>query len=333
MKKVNKILISIFLISILVATVTTSANTDIPISAPENITNPTSDTPVAEIEEAKLPTPAEEKARFENRMKYAPKALGNQKNKSVQKTIEQLPRELNPIINTIPLEVAYTNPISGISTFATRLDTGWISNSNYQTWNSYTFYLPVASYVDMDVSGQLDSFYDWAYFDTYIDGDSLDYRYFTNVCEDSNSFCYVPIQASRLTYLSKGWHTLYTNGYAGLYETTDNYKVYGYISITAFPEYTAITVINPNGGESWTKGTTKTIKWTKVGQPGANVKIELYKAGVLNSVISPLTPNDGQYSWYIPTSQTIGTDYKIKISSTSEPTKYFDWSNNNFSIN
>ena len=69
MKKVNKILISIFLISILVATVTTGANTDTPISVPENITNPTSDVPIAEIEEAKLPTPAEEKARFENRMK------------------------------------------------------------------------------------------------------------------------------------------------------------------------------------------------------------------------------------------------------------------------
>lgn len=332
MKMVNKILISTFLISILVATMTTGANTDTPISAPENIVNTTNDVPIAEIEEAKLPTPAEEKARFENRMKYAPKDLGNKKNESVQKTIEQLPIELNAIASAIPLEVAYTNPISGISTFAARIDTGWISNSNYQTWKSYTFYLPVASYVDMDVSGQLYSFYDWAYFDTYIDGDPLDYRYFTNVCEDPSS-CYIPIQATRLTYLPKGWHTLYTNGYAGLF-TTDNYKVYGYISITAFPEYTAITVINPNGGENWARGTTtaKTIKWTKYGQPGTNVKIELYKAGVLNSVISSLTPNDGQYSWYIPTSQTIGTDYKIKISSASEPAKYYDWSDNNFRI-
>ena len=89
---------------------------------------------------------------------------------------------------------------------------------------------------------------------------------------------------------------------------------------------------SPNGGENWAKGTTKSIKWTKYGQPGANVKIELYKAGVLNSVISSITPNDGIYSWYIPVFQPIGTDYKIKISSTSEPTKYYDWSDNNFKI-
>jgi hypothetical protein len=111
------------------------------------------------------------------------------------------------------------------------------------------------------------------------------------------------------------------------------YYANGYISIIAEPEYTAITVTSPNGGENWVKGTTKTITWRKDGQPGENVRIGLYKGGTLNSIINTTTPNDRIYSWHIPAFQPTGTDYKIKIASTSEPTKYYDLSDNSFSIN
>ena len=92
-----------------------------------------------------------------------------------------------------------------------------------------------------------------------------------------------------------------------------------------------ITVVSPNGGESWTRGTTRAIGWNKDGNVGSFVKIQLYKGGVLKSEISSSTPNDGSYSWTIPTTQTLGTDYKIKITSTSNSI-YNDWSNNNFRI-
>lgn len=92
-----------------------------------------------------------------------------------------------------------------------------------------------------------------------------------------------------------------------------------------------IKVTSPHGGESWAKGTTETITWESYGNPGANVKIELYKYGVLNSVISSKTPNDGVYSWHIPALQPIGTDYKIKITS-YENSKYYDWCDHKFKI-
>lgn len=93
----------------------------------------------------------------------------------------------------------------------------------------------------------------------------------------------------------------------------------------------SITVTSPNGGDNWIRGTTKTITWTKTGSPGAYVKIELLKGGVVNRVISSSTSNDGSYSWYVPVTQTLGTDYKIRITSTSN-SAYKDTSNNNFAI-
>src|SRR5207245_2882088 len=42
----------------------------------------------------------------------------------------------------------------------------------------------------------------------------------------------------------------------------------------------AITVTAPNGGNTFTAGTTTSITWTYTGAPG-NIKIELLRAGVL----------------------------------------------------
>lgn len=92
----------------------------------------------------------------------------------------------------------------------------------------------------------------------------------------------------------------------------------------------SIRVISPNGGENWARGSTKLITWTKTGNPGAYVRIQLYKSGVLVRTISSSTYNDGSFSWPIPWTQAIGSDYKIKISSTT--TSYNDWSNSNFRI-
>ena len=93
---------------------------------------------------------------------------------------------------------------------------------------------------------------------------------------------------------------------------------------------TGITVVSPNGGENWARGSTKLITWTLTGSPGPNVKILLYKGGILKNTISSSTPNDGSYSWIVPLSLPIGSDYKIKIMSTSST--YNDLSNNNFKI-
>jgi 5-hydroxyisourate hydrolase-like protein (transthyretin family) len=92
-----------------------------------------------------------------------------------------------------------------------------------------------------------------------------------------------------------------------------------------------LTVTSPNGAEKWIRGTTHTITWSKAGTTGSYVKIELLKGGVVNRVISSSTLNDGSYSWTIPSTQTLGTDYKIRITSTTY-TSITDSSNSNFSI-
>lgn len=91
-----------------------------------------------------------------------------------------------------------------------------------------------------------------------------------------------------------------------------------------------ITVISPNGGEIWAKGSIHTIKWSSIGA-GDYAKIELLKGGYVNKVISSSTPNDGSYSWTISALQAYGTDYKIRITSISKPT-IKDTSNYNFKI-
>jgi hypothetical protein len=97
------------------------------------------------------------------------------------------------------------------------------------------------------------------------------------------------------------------------------------------PAGSTLTVTAPNGGQSWVRSTVHTITWASSGSPGTNVKIELLKGGTLNTVISSSTANDGSYSWSIPSSQALGVDYRIRITSTSI-TSITDTSDSNFEI-
>ena len=96
-----------------------------------------------------------------------------------------------------------------------------------------------------------------------------------------------------------------------------------------------ITVVSPNGGESWKRNSTHAITWVYKGNPGSYVKIELLKGGVLNLVITSSTSvgsgGSGSFNWRIPANQTQGSDYKIRVTSISNGF-YKDTSNNNFSI-
>ncbi|MCH7974504.1 MAG: hypothetical protein IH949_11595, partial [Bacteroidetes bacterium] len=91
-----------------------------------------------------------------------------------------------------------------------------------------------------------------------------------------------------------------------------------------------ITVISPNGGESWLTGTSQEITWTT--DIGGNVKIDLYKGGVFDSeIINAILGANNTYSWAIPGTTSTGTDYKIRITSVDQPV-LFDISNNSFTI-
>jgi hypothetical protein len=93
-----------------------------------------------------------------------------------------------------------------------------------------------------------------------------------------------------------------------------------------------IIVTSPNGGEVWARGTTRCITWQD--NIPQDVRVELWKGNVFQSLIAASTPSTGSCFWAIPATQPIGHDYKVKIlalSSSGNLTLY-DFSDNCFSI-
>ena len=82
-------------------------------------------------------------------------------------------------------------------------------------------------------------------------------------------------------------------------------------------------------GITWQIGSSYSIGWK--GFSGPSVRIDLYKGDSLNRPIAASTDNDGEYLWSVPSVQEAGLDFKIKISSTLDPSEYDD-SDNYFQI-
>ena len=106
-----------------------------------------------------------------------------------------------------------------------------------------------------------------------------------------------------------------------------------YFTITSTPTTTtpSITVTSPNGGESWVRGSNHAITWTTAGSAGSYVKIEILKAGAVAQTLATSTPNNGTFSWTISTGLATGSDYNIRITSTSN-SAYTDSGNSAFTI-
>ena len=102
----------------------------------------------------------------------------------------------------------------------------------------------------------------------------------------------------------------------------------GIMRVKPGPSGTAVTYPSASG-VSWRAGETQLITWT--GFTGSSVKIELYKGSSWNRTITASTANDGLFSWSIPNSQANGSDFKIKITSTSNSSQY-DYSDNAIAI-
>ncbi|HEC40788.1 MAG TPA: hypothetical protein ENI29_21270, partial [bacterium] len=63
----------------------------------------------------------------------------------------------------------------------------------------------------------------------------------------------------------------------------------------------------------WETGTSQSITWTSTGS-SSDVKLELYENDVLVMEIVASTPNDGEYSWTIPSGLADSTLYQVLIS-------------------
>lgn len=93
----------------------------------------------------------------------------------------------------------------------------------------------------------------------------------------------------------------------------------------------ALSVTSPNGGETWTAGTTHNITWSSVSIPvNADIKIELLKGSSVNRTITS-TARNGTHSWTVPSTQTDGSDYRVRLTYVSSPSVQ-DTSDSYFSI-
>ena len=90
-----------------------------------------------------------------------------------------------------------------------------------------------------------------------------------------------------------------------------------------------ITVTDPNGGETLESGGTFNITWDS--NANSNVSIKLYINSTFNTNITTNTSNDGIYVWNIPSSIAQGSNYKIRVASTSN-SNLDDYSDGTFSI-
>lgn len=106
----------------------------------------------------------------------------------------------------------------------------------------------------------------------------------------------------------------------------------GYFTISEAGDQ-LITVLSPNGGENWEMGDTQTITWSSQGVVG-NIKCTLCKGENYTEVltiISSLPITNEIIYWNMPTTLQAGEDYRIKISSLSNP-NVVDYSDQYFNI-
>jgi hypothetical protein len=76
----------------------------------------------------------------------------------------------------------------------------------------------------------------------------------------------------------------------------------------------SITVISPKALDSWEKGQTYSIEWSSLNIPSnESIRIALFMAGYYLWDIVGNTPNDGIYSWQVPSNLGDRTDYRIRI--------------------
>lgn len=90
-----------------------------------------------------------------------------------------------------------------------------------------------------------------------------------------------------------------------------------------------ITVIDPNGGNTLTQGSGYWLRW--IDNITENVRIDLYRDSNLAQTLTSSTISNGSFYWVPSTNLNPGTNYRIKITSTTNGA-LLDWSNASFTI-
>jgi hypothetical protein len=96
-----------------------------------------------------------------------------------------------------------------------------------------------------------------------------------------------------------------------------------------------ITLVVPNGGQTWRTGSRQTITWSFTGQPGNRVSLELLRGGLKVATIASRTAlgstGRGSYPWKVPARLAPGSDYRVRVTSTTSG-RYTDTSDGPFTV-
>ncbi|MEN6560320.1 MAG: fibronectin type III domain-containing protein [Acidobacteriota bacterium] len=73
-----------------------------------------------------------------------------------------------------------------------------------------------------------------------------------------------------------------------------------------------ITVIAPNGGETWKAGSTQAVTWAETGLADT-VTIDLYEGGVYQKTLGTADVTAGTFSWKIASDETVATNCRVLV--------------------
>jgi hypothetical protein len=96
-------------------------------------------------------------------------------------------------------------------------------------------------------------------------------------------------------------------------------------------EAPSITVNSPNGGEIWCPGTTRNITWSATAVQNVDIAISSDNGVNYTNLATNLSASTGSWAWKIPSGQTPGNQYLIRISKASN-LSVADVSNSTFII-
>ncbi len=152
----------------------------------------------------------------------------------------------------------------------------------------------------------------------YVDGNRVAYT--------SNAVGTMPATSEPID-IGSDWVWYRDGAYNGVIDEIRISNIDRYLNSAPTP---TITVVSPNGGETWYNGETHTITWSSQNHQG-NVKIDLYRGNTYQSTIISGTSDDGSFTWTIPTNLAESNQYRIKITSLSDG-NVSDFSDSYFTI-
>lgn len=125
-----------------------------------------------------------------------------------------------------------------------------------------------------------------------------------------------PKESYTLEISELGFKSYSTNVLVNAGETTDHQ-----VDLQPIP---SLSITSPTTNEIVEIGTLKLITWNY--NKSENIKIELYRSSTLIQILTNTTENDSKFEWTIPLSNSLqaGGDYKIRISSISDPSFYVE---------